>query len=156
MSVRCANCGNPLDGDSFGHVCPVGAEAGRVGGDAPSRHRYVYRQDEETGEVYSVDIDSGWTGADRRAQTATEELVYGKVGIVAAGQNIDTKAKFNRYMKENGVCHASDYSAAHYEKKKAEREKFYTPGVGFDKKRRQEAIHRAVQMVESQGKLRRK
>lgn len=117
------------------------------------RQRWVYTEGgQPLDEPYEVGSD--WTGAERRAQTATEELVYGKVGNVAAGYTIDSRRKFKEYMRREGVAHASDYSAEHYAKKQSERQQARTPGSGYDGARRKEAIHRAVQRLRGEGKIR--
>lgn len=117
-----------------------------------TRRRYVYRE-VAPGQIEAFEVGDSFTGADRRAQTGTEEIIYGKIGAVATGEHIDSRRKMNEYMKRNGVAHASDYSPEHYAKKQAERAKAFTPGSGYDKARRQEAIHTAVQKLRGMGKL---
>lgn len=119
-----------------------------------TRRRYIYRE-VAPGEIVAIEISDDHQLTERRAPVATEELVYGKAGAVATGEDISTKRKFREYMKREGVAHASDYSAQHYEKRQAERAKLFTPGSGFDSERRKKAIVESVHRLEAQKGRRR-
>lgn len=62
------------------------------------------------------------------------------------GTIISGRAAWRRYCKDNNVTHVSDYNApgGYWDKKRAERERMYTPGSGFDRERRIEHIRRAM------------
>jgi hypothetical protein len=61
------------------------------------------------------------------------------------GTIITGRAKLRQYFKETGTTHISDYNSpgGHWDKLKAERERAYTPGAGYDSKRRKEQLARA-------------
>lgn len=56
-----------------------------------------------------VEVGAEWTDTERRAQTPTEELVYG--GLRATdGTPINTRRRHREYMQANGLALASDYT----------------------------------------------
>lgn len=65
------------------------------------------------------------------------------------GTIISGRAAWRRYCKEKGVTHVSDYNSpgGHWDKMRAQREKAYTPGAGFDSARRREHIARALEKL---------
>ena len=85
-----------------------------------SRRRYRY--DPDVGAV--VEIGSDWTDVERRAQTPTEELVYGNLGTSTDGTPINSRTKHREYMKRNNLALADDYKHS-WEKAAKERESFY-------------------------------
>lgn len=69
--------------------------------------RRRYRFNEETHSLEEVPND--YTGAERRAPKATEELTYG--GLKATdGTPLDSKRKHREYMQRNGLALSSDYT----------------------------------------------
>lgn len=68
------------------------------------------------------------------------------------GTIISGRAAWRRYCKDKGVTHVSDYNSpgGYWDKKRAERERIFTPGAGYDSARRREHIRAAL------DKLRRK
>lgn len=82
--------------------------------------RRRYRFNEETNTLEEVPND--YTGADRRAQTATEELTYG--GLQATdGTPINTRRRHREYMKTNSLALVGDFTNT-WAKQGAEREAF--------------------------------
>jgi hypothetical protein len=86
---------------------------GKGGGE---RGRFIYRD----GQMVNVDAD--WTDAERRAQTATEELVHGKTQTTD-GVDISSRKKRREYMQALGVTDSSDYSPEWVERRKADTKK---------------------------------
>lgn len=58
------------------------------------------------------------------------------------GTVISGRVAYNRYCKENNVTNPADYKQE-WARKKVEREKVYTPGSGYDRERRIDALKRA-------------
>ncbi len=82
--------------------------------------RRRFRFNEETQSLEEVPND--YTGAERRAQTATEELTYG--GLRATdGAPINTRRKHREYMKANNLALAGDFTNT-WAKAQSERESF--------------------------------
>jgi O-methyltransferase involved in polyketide biosynthesis len=81
-----------------------------------------YRWNTETKAL--EEVPAGWTGADPRAQVATEELVYGGT-LATDGTRIDTRKRHRDYLKSNGLAMASDFSGQ-WESQAKEREAFRT------------------------------
>lgn len=105
------------------------------------RQRWVYRKDETTGEVRAIEVDTGYTGAERRAPVTTEALVYGNAGRATDGTPIDSRTKHRDYMKQHGLAMATDYTET-WSKAEAAREA--AREGNFDRQARREAIARAV------------
>jgi nitrous oxide reductase accessory protein NosL len=85
------------------------------------RGRTVYTQG---GQPLPEPIEPGadWTEAEGRAQTVTEELVYG--GIKATdGVPINSRKKHREYLKQNGLAMAQDYSPEYQQREAASRER---------------------------------
>jgi hypothetical protein len=101
--------------------------------------RWVYRKNEATGEVECIEVGADFTGAERRAQTGTEELTYGKAGVATDGTPIDSRRKHAEYMKRNNLTLADDFKGT-WAKAEAERGAFFG---GKDSTRR-DAVGRAV------------
>lgn len=103
-----------------------------------SRRRYVYTQ----GGVplpEPIEVSDDWSGAERRAQVPTEELIYG--GVAATdGTPINTRKRHRDYLAARGMAMASDYSPEYLAKAKAETQRKFDAG-------RQEAIVRAWDMT---------
>lgn len=106
------------------------------------RQRFVYRTNPDTGECESFEVGADFTGAERRAPVATEELTYGGMAAPGDGTPIDSRRKFREYCKEKGVTHASDYSASHWEKSQAQRDAVRSGAA--DSRARRELIGRAL------------
>lgn len=80
------------------------------------RGRFVYRDGQ------AINVDEDWTDAERRAQTATEELIYS--GVKATdGTPINTRRRHREYLKQNGLCMASDYSPEYQANEAARRDR---------------------------------
>lgn len=77
----------------------------RIFGDKrkPCRGRFIYRDGQ------AINVDEGWTDAEQRAQTGTEELTYGGVRATD-GTPINSRKKHAEYLKQNGLCMAGDFS----------------------------------------------
>lgn len=68
--------------------------------------RTRYRYNPETKQLEEVGAE--WTGAERRAPVATEELVYG--GLQATdGADISSRRKHREYLQANGLAMAGDF-----------------------------------------------
>ncbi len=102
-----------------------------------SRRRYMY--DEASKSV--VEIGQDWTGAERRAPVATEELTYGKLGVATDGTPIDSRKKHREYMRQNNVALVSDFPQTWA---KEERARADIREGRADKAERREAIGRAM------------
>lgn len=65
------------------------------------------------------------------------------------GTVISGRAAWRRYCKEKGVTNVADYNkpGGYWDKKRAERERVFTPGAGFDSERRKEHIARAFEKL---------
>jgi hypothetical protein len=83
----------------------------------PIRGRFVYCP--ERGEC--VEVGADWTDTERRAQTITEELVYGKIQSTD-GEDLSSRKKHREYMKRNGVTLASDYSDEYRQRAESRKE----------------------------------
>ena len=61
------------------------------------------------------------------------------------GTIITGRAALRAHFKQHNVTYTSDYDSpgGYWEKKRAEREKFYTPGAGADRERRIQHLIRA-------------
>lgn len=65
-----------------------------------------YRWSDELKQL--VEVDPDWTGAERRAPVATEELTYG--GLTATdGTPINTRRRHAQYMAANNLSLVSDW-----------------------------------------------
>lgn len=108
-----------------------------------SRRRWVYTQGGEPLPA-PVEVDQDWSNAPPRAQTATEELIYG--GLSADGADISSRRKHREYMRANGLTTADDYTQT-WARAQKERENI-RQGGDFDTRERREAIGRAVYDLE--------
>jgi len=104
-----------------------------------SRHvrRTVYTRGGIPCEPYEVDDD--WSGTEARAQTGTEELVYSGLRAMD-GTPINTRKRHREYLKQNGLCMASDYSKEYQEKEAARRER-------HEDKERHEMVERSAYQI---------
>jgi len=61
------------------------------------------------------------------------------------GTIITGRAAMRSHFKQHGLTHVSDYNSpgGYWDKKRAEREKAYTPGAGYDRDRRIEHLKNA-------------
>jgi hypothetical protein len=101
-----------------------------------SRRRY--RWDDEAQAL--VEIDADYTGAERRAQTSTEELTYG--GMRATdGTPINTKRRHREYLKAVGGAMASDFTETRARAEKVRHDYLTTGG---DHRERKEQLGRAL------------
>lgn len=97
------------------------------------RGRFVYR------DGALVNVDDDWTDAETRAQTATEELIYS--GAKATdGTPVNTRKRHREYLKQNGLCMASDYSPEYQANEAARKDRAET-------KEYRQAIERDVYKV---------
>lgn len=110
-----------------------------------SRARYVYRPNAK-GEVEAIQVSGDYTGAERRAQTATEGITYGN-SMAPDGTDISTRNKRKAYMKRTGAADPQDYTE-HLRAKRAERDAFYT-GKTSDPTRKDD-IQRTIYQLRSQ------
>jgi hypothetical protein len=60
------------------------------------------------------------------------------------GTIIDSRQKHREYMRRHGLTTMDDFTNT-WERKRAEREAFYTPGAGHDREARREAVARALE-----------
>ncbi len=109
-----------------------------------SRRRY--RFDEATKTM--IEIGSDWTGAERRAQTPTEELTYGGARTTD-GVDISTRKKHREHLQRNGLAMASDFTE-HWKTKAAERARVASGDA--DTKERRETIGRALHEARRKGR----
>lgn len=67
------------------------------------------------------------------------------------GTVISGRAAFRQYCKDHNVTHVSDYNTpgGYWDQKKAERERSFTPGAGYDRQRRIEHIKAAWDRLSS-------
>lgn len=87
----------------------------------PARGRTVYTSGGEP-LPEPIEVGDDWTDAERRAQTATEELTYGGARATD-GTPINSRKKHREYLKRNGLTHASDFSPQYTENVKANQER---------------------------------
>lgn len=106
-----------------------------------SRHRYVW--DNETKSL--VEVGADWTDAPRRADTGTEELIYGNA-VATDGTPINTRKRHREYLQRNGLAMASDYSPDYQAREARRRE------MSEDRSRR-ETVERAF-YTHTQGRKR--
>lgn len=106
----------------------------------PTRGRFVYRPNPETGQVEAVQVDADWEGAERRAPVPTEEFVYGNA-CATDGTPINTRKRHREYLKATGLAMAQDFTET-TAREKAKREAI-AQGRLPDKQRR-EAVGRAL------------
>lgn len=83
-----------------------------------ARTRYVW--DAEAKAL--VEVGADWTDAERRAQTVTEELVYGGARMTD-GADVSSRKKHREYLKARGLAMASDFTetTARVQREKLER-----------------------------------
>ncbi len=134
-SAPCTACGATLSFDGQDQT-PTGV--------CPSCGALVRRE----GEL--VEMGADWTGAPLRAQTPTEELLYGGVRATD-GADISSKRKLREYFHRTGFTHASDFTQQ-WECQAAEREKARTPGSGYGSRERRETIGRVAYELERKGR----
>lgn len=82
--------------------------------------RYLYTQDGQP-LPEPIRVDEDWSNKSPRAQTATEELVYGNLTTLD-GTPINSRKKRREYMKARGLADADDFSDSWRESLKRERE----------------------------------
>ncbi len=81
-----------------------------------SRRRYVYTCGGEP-LPEPIEVSDDWAGTERRAQTPTEELVYG--GVAATdGTPINTRKRHREYLASRGMAMASDYSPEYLQRRR--------------------------------------
>ncbi len=103
-----------------------------------SRRRWVYTSGGEP-LPEPIEVTDDFTGAERRAQVATEELTYG--GVTATdGTPINTRKKHREYLASRGMAMASDYSPEYLQKRRDDVQR----ELGKDRK---ETIIRAYEMT---------
>lgn len=86
-----------------------------------TKGRWVYRVNQDTGEVVSVPVDADWTDAPR----STGDLGKFEYNNLRAtdGTDISSATKHKRYMKEKGYALVHEISDEYRAKRKAERER---------------------------------
>jgi hypothetical protein len=112
--------------------------------------RYIFAKDEsgnllrnKKGDLYLVEVGADYTGAEKRAQTVTEELVYG--GLRASdGADISSRKKHREYKRIRGLADTADFKGV-WEKAAQERADYFK--TGGDHKARREAVERAYYKV---------
>lgn len=86
-----------------------------------------------------VEMADDWTGAERRSQTPTEELIYG--GAVATdGTPINSRKKHREYKARHGLADADDFKGQ-WARQAEQRERAKQGDI--DHKARREALGRA-------------
>jgi hypothetical protein len=110
-----------------------------------SRKRYLYTMGgqpilDEQGNLSPIEVSDDFTGAERRAQTTTEEIVHGG-NRSPEGVDISTRKRRREYMKATGVADHTDFTN-HLAKARAERDRFFT-GQTQNRERR-ETLGRAL------------
>ena len=78
----------------------------------------------------------GWRFSDR--------IYSGKPFKAHDGTVIDSKRKHREYMKRHDLTTMDDYKGT-WERKAKEREALHTPGAGYDREARREAVARALE-----------
>jgi len=104
-----------------------------------SRKRYLYTMGGQP-LPEPIEVSEDFTGAERRAQTTTEEIVHGG-NRSPEGYDISTRKRRREYMRATGVADHSDFTN-HLAKAREQRDRFFTGNSG-DKSRR-EIIGRAM------------
>ena len=76
-----------------------------------------------------IEVGDDWSADLGRAQTVTEELVYG--GARTPGDNIDisSRKKHREFLKANGLAMASDYSDGFREREAARQDREETKRI---------------------------
>ena len=110
--------------------------------------RKRYRFDPELQQM--VEVEPDWTGADRKAPVPTEELVFGNLRA-SDGTPVNTRKRHRDYCRQNNLGLADDYKQT-WAKAAEERAKAFTPGAGYDRAARREAIGRAIYELEKRGR----
>lgn len=105
--------------------------------------RSRWRWDKELGQLVSLDED--WTDAPSRAQTVTEELVYGGVRMTD-GTDVSSRKKHREYLKSRGLAMASDFTET---TARAQREKLERAA---EKREIRETVGRAFHEMKTQRK----
>ncbi len=100
-----------------------------------TRGRFTYTQDGQP-LAEPVQVGEDFTGAERRAQNSTEELVYGNTKALD-GTPINTRKRHREYLQRNGLAMASDYSPEYQEREAKSKEL-------KDDKQRRETVERAI------------
>jgi hypothetical protein len=108
----------------------------------PVRGRFVYTNGGEA-LAEPVQVGEDWQNQERRAQTPTEELVYGKLTPATDGTPIDSRRKHREYMQRNGLALQGDFKECGA-KAQAERESYFTNTNQAEKKKRRETLGRVA------------
>lgn len=112
------------------------------------RRRYVYRQDPDTGEVYSVEVGEEWVpDLGERQPVFTDRYMEG----VAAtdGTDISSRRKRAEYMRRNNLADADDFKES-WSRAQQERAAFYRG------ERRDPALRHAIGKIEYELSKRRR
>ncbi len=94
----------------------------------PKRGRTVYTSGGEP-LPEPIEVGDDWSADAGRAQTTTEELVYGGVKTPGDGIDISSRKKHREYLKANGLAMASDYSPGFREREAARKDREETKKV---------------------------
>ncbi len=88
----------------------------------PKRGRTVYTSGGEP-LAQPIEVGDDWSADAGRAQTVTEELVYGNARTPGDGVPINSRKRHREYLKQNGLTMASDYSEAHQQREAGRRDR---------------------------------
>lgn len=88
----------------------------------------------------------------KNVTASTGDLIkFNYDGLVQAdGTVTDTPKKLREWQARTGVAHLDDFKE-HRQKMQAERERAFTPGSGYDRERRVEAVKAAYETLRSNG-----
>ena len=104
-----------------------------------SRRRFIYRKNEETGEVESIEVSPDFQTVEARTPNYTDSFMDG--ARATDGTDIGSRAKRRAYMKANNLADSSDYRET-WARAAKEREAAYSGN--YDRDSRREAIQRAI------------
>lgn len=100
----------------------------------------------------TVEVTPGYVGQRRDEGRRSEEEVYGHCQATD-GTDLSTRTRHQRYMRENGLTMASDYTQT-WQQKGAELKKVVTPGSGHDSRERRDQIGRTMYELKSRARRR--
>lgn len=87
------------------------------------RRKWVQKYDLETGKYRMVEVDLSTYRPRVRSMSFTDRLIsesHYEGAKALDGTPIDSRSRHKRYMEEQGVCHAGDFSEAWYKNRRAE------------------------------------
>jgi hypothetical protein len=107
------------------------------------RHRWVYRQNPETGQVEAIEVTAE-REPEARLQISMDTHYDGL--RTTEGIDIGSRRKHQQYMKDNGLTLADDYRQT-WDAARKQRDDFFTGNAG--KAERREAIERAIHSLQN-------